>query len=392
MDLNVPLLLLPLVGRCFPRSSSLDRLGLASMADLISVYALPLPPSSQTIPKTCGKRKRNRSVHLQEEGDDGSDTNTEYSAIITPEERAQRRLAGQALDHPPPSAPFPHAPPLESSVVPDEDGAHYTDHVLPLEPSQPYSLRYHHLAVMTAILHKSLQQGDYVRASKAMAVVLRTEVLGRSVDLRHAGFWCIAAEILLRDNRLSADHTLWKSGFGKAKLFYDKLARQHPWHRSWPAAINAQDFKISMFSLWIYAVCIENRRLQEQESDRNLDSASPSSRSELQAKRWELGEAEAIAKEMDALMGTIPFIDDIELIRLRAMVALWMADLLDDIDSLTTDVESDTGVHEPTLYDYASIEAIERQRNNGPKPNEKATAARELSKTLFSRLNMTHDD
>lgn len=239
------------------------------------------------------------------------------------------------------------------------------------------------MAVIVAILHKSLENHEYIRAARAVAVLLRTEILGRTIDLRNAGLWGIGAEILTREGGTAADGRVSRRGFEKAKVLYDKLSLQYPWHRSWPNVINAQDFKISMFDLWIYTVCAESKRAEQQYVEN--DEPSSALQQELQTKRWELGEASAIAKEMDLLMGTLPFVDHLELIRLRAMVALWIADLANTVDSLETEMDSNASLQEAIPHERWSDD-IEGDQDSGiRRETEQAAAARNLAKTLFAK-------
>lgn len=352
-----------------------------------TIYALPLPSSSNLIRKSS-TRKRKRSKVAQIEESDKSDSDIEYSAVITPDERVQRRLAGIPLNHPPPPAPFPHASQSRRPHTLDVKVSNKGDDLAPTISGPSSSLRNTHLAVMVTILHQSLEQKDYVRAAKAIAVILRTEISGRTIDIRHAGLWGIGAEILIRDR--AVDGNISRNGFNKTKVFYDKLALQHPWHRSWPNVTNAQDFKLAMFDIWIYTVCMESRKIREQyvdeyEADISIDK-------ELQAKRWELGEANTLSKEMDSLMGTVPFVDHLELIRLRAMVALWTADLIDAISLLSADAASDNSLQESTPYDTWSSHVGHLRDGKPVESNEKAIVCRNLAQRLFDKLGVRNDD
>lgn len=357
------------------------------MADLNAraIYVLPLPSSSRST-QILGKRRRRRSSLFQIDEDGKFDSNTEYLAVITPEERAQRRLAGHHLNKPPPPAPFPHAPQPGTSRLFDENALHGEDHAASIDPGKSSSIRNDHLAVMMAILHRSLEQKDYIRAGKAIAIVLRTETSGRSTDIRRAGLWSIGAEILMRNHTEIIDFQVSRKGFEKAKALYDKLALQHPWHRTWPNAVNAQDFKLAMFDLWVYTVHVESKRVKEQYVSE--DESVPSTYHELQAKRWELGEADTISKEMDSLMVTVPFIDHLELIRLRAMVALWTADLLDAVDLLAADAESENSLQEPISYDPWTSNIDDPQSRSTQRASEKANASRSLAQRLFLKLGI----
>lgn len=353
-----------------------------------AIYALPLPSSSSKSTRSSTKGKRKRSKVLRSEQNDISDSDTEYSAVITPEERFQRRLAGHRLDRPPPAAPFPHAQDSRSRSTVNEELFHGRHQQPLLGSSSPSSLRHTHLGVMVAVLHKSLEQKEYIRATKAIAVILRTEISGRSIDIRHAGLWGIGAEILMRNH--ASNGNVSTEGFARTKVFYNRLALQHPWHRSWPNVVNAQDFKLAMFDLWVFTVCQESGRIQEQNKEE--DEAMPPTEKELRAKRWELAEADAMSKEMDLLMGTVPFVDHLELIRLRAMVALWTADLLDAIDLLSADAASDDSFREPIPYDARSGDIQTHQDGRGAKVTERATASRNLAQRLFVKLGIRSGD
>lgn len=355
-----------------------------------SIHVLPLPIVSHLPPTIHGKRKRRKPAHHEDEADGNSDSNVEYSAVITPDERAQRRLAGQPLDRLPPPKPFPHAPHSRTSGTSQVGPSHASNRILSLGTGAPSSLRSQHVAVMVAILHKALERNDYVRAARAAAVLLRTEILGKTIDLRSACLWGIGAEIMIREGgTVAADNRVSRRGFEKAKVLYDKLSLQYPWHRSWPNVINAQDFKISMFNLWIYTICAESKRAEQQ----YVDHGEPSStlQQELQTKRWELGEASAIGKEMDLLMGTLPFVDHLELIRLRAMVALWIADLADTVDLLEAEIDSNTILQEAVPHNRWSDDIEEHQDSSARKDNEQAAAARNLAKTLFAKLGVDNN-
>lgn len=351
------------------------------------IYAQPLPVRSHNTPRSFQKRKRTVPDTEQERLVEHTTIANaqEYAAIVTPEERQQRRLAGQALTDDPPPYPFPHAPERKIQAATRQQDA-----VAKAVLDQSYSLRQQHLAAMTAMLHKCLESKDYNRASRALGLILRTEVNGRPVDLRHAGLWRIGAEILLRLPQSDRNSQISREGFGRAKAFYDKLALQHPWHRSWPDAINAQDFKLAMFGLWIFITCQESRQIQSVSSDDSFGHGDENVRL-LEAKKWELSESEKIAREMDGLMGTIPFMDDLELIRLRGMVALWIADL----SEFTEELESETGqdLHEEISLQHEKWVASVAEPPMEARPgNERAVTARNFAATMFARLNIREED
>ena len=345
------------------------------------LYALPLPQSTQPLHPARRKRKQVKSKEEAEQHEDDTIENIEYTAVITPEERVQRRLAGHAVHQVPPLFPFPHAPASEQHSIYEDQDLGDID-----ASTGPNSLRLQHLAAMTALLHRCLESRDYKRASRALALILRTEIHGRTIDIRNAGLWGVGAEILFRLPSDGSAGYIAREGFGRAKLFYDRMALQHPWHRSWPNVTNAQDFKLAMFGLWIYVTSQESRRLRK----RPVAQEREPSTDDLDATKWELSETERIAQEMDSLMNTIPYVDDLELIRLRGMVALWMADLIDAIEA-----EADSN---PSTQEQAMEKAWLGQDNVSEEEqpqhtNAKATAARSIARTMFAKIkDKTNDD
>jgi hypothetical protein len=224
--------------------------------------------------------------------------------------------------------------------------------------------------VITAILHRCILEGDYIRAGRAWGLILRDEFCGRTIDVRDVSRWGIGAEILLwngtetvqpsdeKGNDSSRQAGLWsvadggrewfsRTGFEKARNYYERLVLQYPFRKSAPDAVNPLDFYPAMFGLWISVVQEEGRRMRSAasvdvvgcESDcsnGDYDDPFTSSVSVLQ-ERWkehvvrargkELAEAQQIASQMDELLVSPPFSDSRELLRLRGMISLWIGDL-----------------------------------------------------------------
>jgi hypothetical protein len=196
-----------------------------------------------------------------------------------------------------------------------------------------------------------------------LSLILRDEVGGRGLDIRAEGRWGIGAEILLRqstqfkhkpkvrgtDRPNDAENSIkseqgpaWftRKGFEDARGYYERLIIQYPFHKPNPGAVSALDFYPAMFGLWLSVVQEESKLHAEpvdestsSEMSQDEGSVDPERRlsSILASKQRSLGQAREIADRMDACMTTIPYSDDFELIRLRSMVALWLADLIDDI-------------------------------------------------------------
>ncbi|KAL6244570.1 hypothetical protein RBB50_008812 [Rhinocladiella similis] len=266
--------------------------------------------------------------------------NLEYSAVVTPLERHQHRIAGLPLDHPSPPFPFPHSQPsstFREDFVRTELGGNSQEHL----DEEPRSLHFHHLGALTAIVQRSLLNEDFARASRALGLMFRDTSVRRSTALRSQGYMGIGAEVLLRRGsaKPGSSNALpfiasTREGFENARRFYERLIVKHPYHKSWPGSTNAVDFYLALFNIWVYFVYSEHssyaqacaRSGEEAESEQifhGLDGADMPIDNKVRA----LEEAKTIASRMDTCMASLPYKDEPELIRLRAMVALWVADL-----------------------------------------------------------------
>lgn len=296
----------------------------------------------------------------------------------------QYRIAGVPSVEDIPGGPFPHRPLVSESYA----GKHLDEEELsaelarlkpPIYPSGGRTmnntadvggdrtlLRQRHLGVLTAIMHKCLLQGDYLRAGRAWGMLLRTEVNSKPLDIRNQGRWGIGAEILIqrdaqianmRNKSLSVDAfsdleqetesspkvatRFSKQGFDKAKSYYESLILQYPFRKVAPHAVNSLLFYPAMFGLWIYSVQQQQRDAlaistephvdQESNSDASdqvvaQQEMAPNERKEL-VRRSTLRQAEAIGTRLDELMVSPPYSDDAGLWKLRGMVALWTGDL-----------------------------------------------------------------
>ena len=333
------------------------------------------PPSSR--PRNRGnKRKRSNTTDQDRKEQDNSLSdesassspedapNLDYTAVLSPLEKIQRRLAGHPFDQPVPPPPFPH------TVIKDHHSGHPAEDPKSSHSSTPRSLHAQHLAVLTTIIHRSMISQDYARAARAMGLLLRDQTVASYAPIRNKGFMGIAAEILLRQNQdphaaRSPPEFISPMNLENAKRFYETLIIRHPYHKSWPDSVNAIDFYLAMFNVWIYAVCVSG-------ADHDSISSSPRSDqldSQSLAKVRELEQANQIATRMDECMTTLPYMDEPELIRLRAMVDLWLADLYETChaSTLPLDQVSNTNSHhhyglEDTTPDYLHLAQQSRGR------------------------------
>ncbi|KAI9799519.1 MAG: hypothetical protein M1833_004041 [Piccolia ochrophora] len=223
-----------------------------------------------------------------------------------------------------------------------------------------------HLSVLTTILHRCLQAGDFVRAGRAWGMILRTDVKPNGINIRADGRWGVGAEILLHhgiplrtgvsddgdtsrgtggdldgmnDPDQPANATpqvaeFTTDGFVKAKEYYEHLILQYPYQKYRPDAISALDFYPAMFGLWIYAVQQAQRTTSKprsspssSDSHRHSPHDNGATSPNEQARVIALREAESIAERLDVLLLSPPYTDSVALLQLRGMVALWMADL-----------------------------------------------------------------
>ncbi|KAL1968590.1 hypothetical protein VTN77DRAFT_1800 [Rasamsonia byssochlamydoides] len=408
-----------------------------------SLFSLPLAPWQQPQSVRTTKfepRKRRRGEdewgdedESEEEVQDvasGPEMTTGSSALVlSPEEAHQYRIAGQPFDQELPGGNFPHA----AAVAVDKSGRkprkNYNKKLSSLSPplyvpqsaAQQGILRLQHLAVVTAILHRCLLEGDYVRAGRAWGLILREEIAGRAIDVRNEGRWGIGAEILLRrDSRINQPTSsprdnqtisgprsfFTRKGFEEAKAYYERLILQYPYRKASPESVSSLDFYPVMFGLWIYVVQEESNIARERLQDRD-DKASESlseeddamSESDLageqskgksnliaEIRSKELEEAQQIAARMDELLVSPPYSDSPELLRLRGMVALWVGDLF---VSSVPQGEDDTSIlsDQDAMSMEESPEAMIARREKRL-AMEKRDAERERSREFLEKAEM----
>ncbi|KAL8825564.1 MAG: hypothetical protein Q9191_004334 [Dirinaria sp. TL-2023a] len=254
-------------------------------------------------------------------------------------------------------------------------------------------LRKQHVAVIVAILHKSLLSGDYVRAGRAWGMLLRAKAQGRSMDVRNHDQWGIGAEILLlRETQLKRKRTeaeateeyekyhsaiphnigahqqpstlFSREGFIKAKDYYERLILQYPYRKTMPNAPNSMQFYPAMFGLWIYAVqenhrCVLNA-LKQGDDGRGVDHESIDSR---RISVITLQSASEIASRLDELLVSPPYSDQANLWRLRGMVALWTTDLLYEVRDRDPAYEQDRAMLDSdSVGDQYEVERAETEQ------------------------------
>lgn len=230
----------------------------------------------------------------------------------------------------------------------------------------------HHLGFLTNVILRALEEGDITRAKRAFGLVRRSEVRGKPVDLRRNRLWSLGAEVLMRDGEdVAQQHQQevprrWgvAENMPQLRSYLEGLVRQYPYNRLHPESISDVDFYPILFGCEFYNTWAEHRlaleRLEqdseawsdlddipveayaddylENEYNQNNHADAPQVE-ELTGRERRLRQAKAelglrakqtmldVAKRMDALMESAPYNTNVEMLRLRGMVALYVGDL-----------------------------------------------------------------
>ncbi|TLD30751.1 hypothetical protein PspLS_02892 [Pyricularia sp. CBS 133598] len=375
------------------------------------------------------KRKRTRSVSSRAGSSAGLSSNPgpAPSDVInplsyTPTVLSQLHLAGHSdADLLPSTAvpDFPHRPLLreklsrgQSSSSPpetnDDEEVRGKDAKRRQNAEHAHRVAERHLGVLTALIHRSLEEGDIARAKRAFGLLVRSEIWGASVDLRKNGYWALGAEILMRederppspsgaeaggeeeDNAMRSDDDVvdkeeaipcrWgrASNMPAVREYFRSLISQYPWNRFHPRSMSALSFWPALLGCELYNTWIEQvralKRLEIEAEDWSLvddtneegahdgSGAVDSAYLKLQRRKREARDAirlEAlrqmrdVARSMDDLMIAPPYSTSHEILRLRGMIALYMADLVVPPRPRTEGEEHEAKVQRGTEMDRA---------------------------------------
>lgn len=336
------------------------------------------------------------------------------------------------------SRSFPHhmketAPSVSKGRISNElatlkPSLHVATRRLPTATAERFSssmgLRQHHLSAITAILHRCLLDGDYIRAGRAWATLLRAEQNGHSINLRTHGRWGVGAEILMQRQSQMTQTTLDQNvvetsrstcKFGvkaesteNGKEYYKRVVLQYPYRKAFPDATGPLEFSIAMFSLWIYtvrerssialmAVHSSDGDAEKINAEANDEDVQTSSVSDMepdrrgkheQVKRDTLQSAHEIAKELDGLLESPPYLDDAKFWKLCGEVSLWIADLLEATSSSKYGSTED-GDDESLIVGSSSmsINASRSTPSNGEDGAQRQRAL-EKAKRAFQRVKI----
>ncbi|KAL2834421.1 extracellular mutant protein 11-domain-containing protein [Aspergillus cavernicola] len=350
-----------------------------------SAFSLPLPLWQQDPSLRVAKYESRKRKKQYDTGEDDSDNHDDGettdavseiapinpSVILSPEQSRQYRVAGLSFDKELPGGHFPHGPIKEknrrvnnrASILKQLSSLSQPIYA-PQSAAHQENIRLRHLSVLTSVLHRCLLDGDYIRAGRAWGLIIREHFSGNLIDVRTEDRWGIGAEILLRqggqksgelpeggradnDARGERDDSskllFTRKGFEDAKQYYETLIIQHPYQKTAPNVISALQFYPAMFGLWVYVTQEEStaaRRALEERDPGSLMEAWDDEDTESDIDWWhkyqrlaagiranELVEAQKIAARMDEVTSSPPYSDSPELLELRGMVSLWIADL-----------------------------------------------------------------
>ncbi|KAJ9131174.1 hypothetical protein NKR23_g11831 [Pleurostoma richardsiae] len=229
-----------------------------------------------------------------------------------------------------------------------------------------------HLGFLTGVVLRCLEEGDIERARRAFGLLRRSEVQGKPVDLRRNGLWALGAEILMREGEgkggeggaggaQAAERVPRRWGaaadIGKVKTYFEGLIRQYPYNRLFPRSVSAVDFWPAMLGCEFYHIYTQHRlaleRLEieaetwedvedpieepigyEEEEGEAVDELRLTGRERRlreekdSIKQEILAGMRDVAKRMNDLMENQPYSTNLEMLRLRGMVALYMGDLV----------------------------------------------------------------
>jgi hypothetical protein len=332
-------------------------------------------------------------------------------------------IAGHSREESLPSPPFPHAAVKERSKPrkPIDEELAALKPTLYIPPAnaedKSTSLKRRHLDNITTILHRCMLKGDWVRASRAWSLLLRTEVAGRGIDVRRNGRWGIGAEILMRvatqhgrdaddmipediqdassrvpghSARNDAQMQFSEQGFKLAREYYERLILQYPHTPYTQHSLNAMAIYPALFNIWIYEVQDRSKQArkridssdseQTRSSDGSMhseDSNTDKSRLILPVRAQELDEALPIANRMDELLLSPPYDTSSTLLQLRGMVAMWISDLHADLAGVAEQGAMESDVSSMTSADLMT-DAGQHQAQS--------RASLKRAHNLFSRL------
>lgn len=364
---------------------------------LMYTYALPVKSRPTKASLVSGKkRKRSEASDSEDgadsdasvEGQDAADPSFNWASLTTATTEEYRTAGFDPTRDHVPSAPFPHKAVIIKSgrdgsyAVDDETVVSSTKSISSLHGVSAYqenhkdqTLRSQHLANLTTLLHRCMATGDFVRAEKAWALILRSggesiELKESVMDIRRSGKWAIAAEILLQrwkniDNSAhssggvtnptdihGAEAQLDLDNVRAARRFYERLALQYPASKF--RAEQPTDFYLHLYGLWIYEISERTRRAmlqvrrtdnsdgegsdfdEDASGDASDDGANLNRAATTQIRSQEFQDARDLVNNLDDVLTRPPFDKSPDLLHLRGMASLWIVDLMQELTQVNS--------------------------------------------------------
>ena len=357
-------------------------------------------------------KKRKRGASEEDTGGDDASSKSEHDSSIEddfvslpPNKAQQFRTAGYRSSKDPPGGAFPHQakgrragdhltparlarelaklkPPFVEKRPLLEDNQQSQQNVLAFP-----GLKQAHVANLHTLMHRCLLEGDYIRAGRAFAMLLRTESDSKQLDIRSHSLWGIGAEILLRckgqslgnpealseqedlSNPAFSSYQVTEEAFALAKNYYERLVLEFR-YQHWNAdPLSAHQLYPIMFCQWIAFIADQSglatahldqykgtyRSLNEDSDPASDDSMSDDIEHEsIRRKTFEM--AKEVAKTMSDKMQGFPYSDDVTMWQLRGNLHLWLADLSVTLSRERHDTYSDSEDAVSPRHSYPSKE------------------------------------
>ncbi|KAH8172672.1 DUF221 domain protein [Sarocladium implicatum] len=339
-----------------------------------------LPPALR--PKSSNKRKRATS-----HSDQTSYRSTSVASGINPHSHSpstvrQLSIAGGSIEDDDPTQHiknFPHRRfPLEAPAGEEEesewdeaDGEPESERRNRKNKRVPREPLTGHNAVLLRLIYENLDKGDIEAASRFYGHLLQLRDGGRPITVRQNNLWAIGAEILMRegerpvethdmDYQESKEEKAARRRWGRAanmpkvRAYYDTLIREFPYDYRQPDRTSAVDFWLALINCEFYNTYTEQALALERIDDPELSDGDDGSadddddrsdagndgggtgsgREKRDLRRKEdlrkrtLSTMEGLAAKMGELMSEPPYSKLDEFKRIRAMISLYIADLM----------------------------------------------------------------
>ncbi|KAK0388691.1 hypothetical protein NLU13_4934 [Sarocladium strictum] len=334
-----------------------------------------LPPALRP---QSNKRKRTASF-----SDRNSYRSTSVGSINprshSPSTVRQLSIAGVPIEEDDPArhiSHFPHRGLPRHGTVADGEESEWTDAIEASHgerkkkaKSKPREALTGHNAVLLRLIYENLDRGDIEAANRFYGHLLQLRDRGRPISVRQHNLWAIGAEILMREGErpagtheagdesakeTQASRRRWgrAANMAKVRAYYDTLIREFPFDYRKPEMTSAVDFWLALINCEFYNTYTEqvhalerlelsdslgedDESLNEHKSEQGQDEslledkrARQTLRRKEDLRKRTFAAMDGLAAKMDELMSEPPYSKHDEFKRLRAMISLYIADLM----------------------------------------------------------------